>query len=97
MIIGVPFGADAQAAARALLDAATDLVEGDDWREDVLEPPVVQAGQDLGDGVDIRVCAHVDPDGRRSLERALRVRLVEALGEAGVAIPNAAVDVLVKD
>ena len=97
VIIPVSYGADVQAATRTLLDAATDLVEDDDWSDDVLEPPVIQAGQDLGDGVDIRVCVHVDPERRRPLERALRVRFVKALNEAGVAIPNAALDVWMRD
>ena len=62
VIIPVSYGEEVRAATRTLLDAATDLVDDDDWSEDVLEPPVVQAGQDLGDGVDIRVCVHVEPE-----------------------------------
>jgi len=95
--VGIPFGQDAVAAAGVLLDAAADLADSEDWSAHVLEAPVVQAGQDLGNGVDMRVCVHVDPERRRALERALRVRLVEALGEAGIRMPNAAFDVFVKE
>ncbi len=95
--VGVAFDQDASAAAKVLLDAANDLVESDDWNDHVLEAPVAQAGQDLGDGVDIRICVHVDAEQRRSLERALRVHFVEALGEAGIAMPNAVLDVFVKE
>lgn len=95
--VGIPFGQDAVAAAGVLLDAAADLADSEDWSAHVLEAPVVQAGQDLGNGVDMRVCVHVDPERRRALERALRVRLVEALGEAGIRMPNAVLDVFVKE
>lgn len=96
VIITIAYGEDAHAATSVLLDAATDLAESDDWSGDVLEAPVVQAGQELGDGVDVRVCVHVEPDKRRSLERSLRVRLVEALDEAGIEMPNAAMDIYMK-
>ena len=96
VIIGIAFGEDTHAAARVLLDAATDLAESDDWSASVLKAPVVQAGQELGDGVDIRVYIHVEPNKRRSLERAMRVRLVEAIDEAGIEMPNAAMDIFMK-
>ena len=96
VIITIAFGEDAHAATSVLLDAATDLAESDDWSGDVLKTPVVQAGEELGDGVDVRVLVHVEPDKRRSLERALRVRLVEALDEAGIEMPNAAMDIFVR-
>lgn len=97
VIIGIAYGEDAHVATRVLLDAATDLAESDDWSGAVLQAPVVQAGQDLGDGVDVRVYIHVEPGKRRSLERALRVRLVEALDEAGIEMPNAAMDIFMKE
>jgi len=96
VIIGIAYGEDARTATGVLLDAATDLTESDDWSGDVLQAPVVQAGQELGDGVDIRVCVHIEPSKRRSLERALRVRLVEALDEAGIEMPNPAMDIFMK-
>ena len=96
VIITIAFGEDAHAATSVLLDAVTDLAESDAWSSAVLEAPVVQAGQELGDGVDIRVYVHVEPAKRRSLERSLRVCLVEALDEAGIEMPNAALDVFMK-
>ena len=59
----------------------------------VLEAPIAQAGQALADGIDGRVCVHVEPDRRRALERALRVRLASALDDAEIEMPNAALDV----
>jgi small-conductance mechanosensitive channel len=95
--VGIAFGQDTQAATSVILDAATDLAESDDWEDDVLEAPVAQAGQDLGDGVDIRVCVHVDPEQRRPLERALRVYLVDAISDAGIEMSNPALNVFVKE
>jgi len=96
VIVTIAYGEDVHAASRVLLDAATDVAESDEWSDVVVQAPTVQAGQDLGDGVDLRVCTRIEPDKRRALERALRVRLVGALDEAGIVIPNAALDVFVK-
>ena len=96
VIIGIAYGEDAHAATSVLLDAATDLVESADWSSDVLEAPVVQAGQELGNGIDVRVSVHVEPERRRSLERALRVHLVKALDEAGIEMPTAAMNIFMK-
>jgi small conductance mechanosensitive channel len=95
VVIGIAFEEDARVATQVLSDAATELAGSDEWSGVVVQAPIVQAGQELGDGVDVRVCVRVEPDKRRPFERALRVRLVEALNEAGIKMPNAALDVFV--
>lgn len=96
VLITVAYGEDMSRASRVLRDAAAELCASTEWRDDVLEDPTVQAGQDLGDGVDVRVCVHVRPTSRRSIERALRVELVAALRREGIEMPNSAFDVYMR-
>ena len=96
VIIGVSYSTDLRHAVSVLDRAAQDLADSDDWREDVVEAPSVQAVQELGaDAVDLRVLLKVSPERRRAAERALRLHCKEALDRAGVEMPNRQVDVRV--
>lgn len=97
VVLTVAFDEDARRAGEVLLDAAEDLAGSAEWRDVVVQAPVMQPGQMLGDGVDIRICTRVQPDQRRPLERALRVRLVEALDTARIRMPNKAFDLFVAE
>ncbi|MDX2381001.1 MAG: mechanosensitive ion channel family protein [Acidimicrobiia bacterium] len=97
VIMGVSYSTDLDDAVRVLDEAATALTETDEWSERVVEPPSVQAVQELGEAVDIRVLVWVESEHRRALERALRLHCKLALDNAGIEIPNPGIDIFLRD
>jgi small conductance mechanosensitive channel len=86
--VDVAYDCDLGAARQVILDAATALVESDEWSEVVLDPPQLLGVEALGaDGITIRLTIKVEPGVQWGLQRALRETLKAALDDAGIEIP----------
>ena len=77
---------DADRAERAVAQAATSLGEDPAWADALLDPPRVTGIEKIGGGsVTLRTIARVDPYRRDDVARDLRLRIKQALDEAGIA------------
>ncbi len=87
--IEVPYECDLRKAMEVILTAGQKMWEDPDWGGDELsEPPEVKGVQKLGEsGVFIRVRAKTNPSVQWRTERELRLRIKEALDEAGIGMP----------
>ena len=96
--MGVSYDTDLRQASDVIQTAARSLAEEDEWKDHILEAPAVRGVESLDDdAVMLRVDTHLAPEQRRGFERALRQRLVEALDEADMEMPNRQVDVWMRD
>ncbi|MFQ5558760.1 MAG: mechanosensitive ion channel family protein [Acidimicrobiales bacterium] len=87
--IEVAYDADLRLAQGVIQRVADELWEDAEWGGDeVMERPEVWGVQNLGaSGVAIRLVVKTEPSQQWSVERELRLRLKEALDEAGIEIP----------
>jgi small conductance mechanosensitive channel len=86
--IAVAPGADLEAAARVIGEAAEAVWELDEAKPDVLEHPEVLGLEYLGpDAATIRVQGKTRPGAQFRVSRLLRVRIAEALAAAGIDLP----------
>jgi small-conductance mechanosensitive channel len=87
--VDVAYEADTRLAQGVIQRVATELWEDPKWGEEtVMEPPEVWGVQSLGgDAVQIRLVVKTKPSSQWEVERELRLRIKEALDEAGIEIP----------
>ena len=86
--VDVAYDCDLAAARQVIIDCATELVEGDEWTDVIIDPPQLLGVEALGaDGITIRVTIKVEPGAQWALQRALREALKAALDGAGIEIP----------
>jgi small conductance mechanosensitive channel len=77
---------DAERAERAVNQAAAALGEDPAWADALLDPPRVTGIEKIAGGaVTLRTIARVDPYRRDDVARDLRLRIKQALDEAGIA------------
>ena len=77
---------DAERAERAVTQAAAALGKDPVWADALLDPPRVTGIEKIGGGaVTLRTIARVDPYRRDDVARDLRLRIKQALDEAGIA------------
>ena len=92
--IGVAYSADLREAMAVMEQAAKDLATEAEWSDHIEQAPTIQGVHEFGaDDVRIRVIVWVAAGFRRPFERALRLRLKEALDGAGIEMPNRQLDV----
>jgi small-conductance mechanosensitive channel len=90
-VLDVPVAptADLERAADVIARAAEAVWASDDARPDVLEAPEVLGIEYLGpDAATIRVQGKTRPGAQWRVSRLLRVRIAEALAEAGIDLPT---------
>lgn len=86
--VGVSYGTDIDEAAAAILGAARNLAEDEEFAENFLEEPKILGVQNLGaDSVDIRVVIKTRPGVQWAMARELRRRIKYALDDAHIEIP----------
>lgn len=87
--IEVAYDADLRFAEGIIQRVANDMWDDPEWGGDeLLEKPEVWGVQNLGaDGVAIRLVVKTQPSTQWEVERELRLRIKEALDEAGIEIP----------
>ncbi len=87
--IEVPYECDLREAMEVILSAGEEMWNDPEWGGDELsEPPEVKGVQKLGEsGVFIRVRAKTNPSVQWRTERELRLRIKEALDQAGIGMP----------
>lgn len=92
--VGVSYDTDLRQAFAVLRHAAEELIAEERWQQAGVEPVAEPFAAELGDhAIEIEIRTFIEPQQRRPLERALRVRLVEAAREAGIELPNLQLDV----
>ena len=86
----VAYESDVRQAEQVIKEVA-DAMWGDDaWRGELLEEPEVWGVERVGPGgVDIRLVVKTQPASQFRVMRELRIRLKEALDEAGIQAPAA--------
>ena len=86
--IAVAPTADLDRAATVIAEAATKVWQADEAADDVLDLPEVLGVDYLGpDAAVIRIQGKTRPGAQWRVSRLLRVRIAEALGEAGIELP----------
>lgn len=87
--IEVGYGTDLRQAEGVIQRVADELWNDHDFTAgDILDPPEVWGVQNLGaDGIAIRLVVKTDPAEQWVIARELRLRIKEALDEAGIEIP----------
>jgi small-conductance mechanosensitive channel len=87
--VDVAYEADIRLAQGVIQRVATELFEDPEWSDHVgIEPPEVLGVQNLGaDSVQIRLVVKTKPSSQWTVERELRLRIKEALDEAGIEMP----------
>jgi small-conductance mechanosensitive channel len=85
--VDMPIGfADVAVATRALKEAADQMADDPDWREQMLDrPSVLGVEQMTVDGAVLRTIVKATPSTQIAVTRELKNRLTAALAEAGVA------------
>ena len=95
--VGVAYDADLRAAASTFHQATEDMASEPRWQaagaEDVREPFVASLGDHA---IFLELRLFIEATERRAFERALRERLVEVAGDAGIELPNNQLDVWVR-
>ncbi|MCH7788513.1 MAG: mechanosensitive ion channel family protein [Acidobacteria bacterium] len=89
--VGVAYETDIRLAQGVIQRVGTELWEDPEWGDGVvMEPPEVLGVQNLGgDAVQIRLIVKTRPSSQWTVERELRLRIKEALDEAGIEMPFA--------
>lgn len=97
--VEVSYGTDIAFAQGVIQRVADELWDDDDWGGDeVMERPEVWGVQSLGaSSVAIRLVVKTEPSQQWAVERELRLRLKNALDEAGIEIPFPQQTVWVRD
>ena len=87
--VEVAYDCDLRFAEGVIQQVANDMFADPEWGGDeIMEAPEVWGVQNLGaDGVAIRLVVKTKPSTQWAVERELRLRLKEALDEAGIEIP----------
>jgi small-conductance mechanosensitive channel len=86
--VTVAYDADIRRASEVIKHVADEMVEDDKWKHDILEPPEVWGVEHVRDGaVVIRLVLKMRPGAQFKLMRELRLRIKEALEQAGIAVP----------
>ena len=87
--VEVAYGADLRYAQGVIQRVADEMWEDPDWGGDeLMERPEVWGIQNLGaSGIAIRLVVKTEPSMQWSVEREIRLRVKEALDEAGIEIP----------
>ncbi|MYF26541.1 MAG: mechanosensitive ion channel family protein [Acidimicrobiia bacterium] len=87
--VEVPYSCDLRQAMEVIKAAGEEMWEDPQWGgEELSEPPEVKGVQSLGEsGILIRVRAKTRPSVQWRTERELRLRIKEALEEAGISMP----------
>lgn len=87
--VEVAYDVDLRHAQGVIQKVADDMWEDPDWGGDeLMERPEVWGVQDLGaSGIAIRLVVKTEPSMQWAVERELRLRVKEALDQAGIEIP----------
>lgn len=87
--IEVSYDTDLRMAMGVVQRAADEMWEDPEWGGDeLMDPPEMRGVQSLGaSGVALRLVVKTEPSQQWAVERELRLRLKEALDEAGIEIP----------
>ena len=86
--IGISYEADLRQAQRVIKETADEMWQDHEWADRLQEEPEVLGVQELGaDAVAIRLRIRTDPGAQPDVERELRMRMKEALDEAGIEMP----------
>jgi small conductance mechanosensitive channel len=86
--VAVAYGTDVRAATEVIRSVGAALRDDQGWADKVLEDAEVLGVEALGaDGVTIRVTVKTQPGQQWAVNRELRLRLREALDEAGIDAP----------
>ena len=87
----VPYSSDVARVREVIQEAATAMWEEPVWREVILERPEIWGVQDLSlDSIVLRVTARTSPMRQWAAAREMRERLMSALMDAGLVVPDAA-------
>ncbi|MEY2421370.1 MAG: moderate conductance mechanosensitive channel [Acidimicrobiaceae bacterium] len=86
--VTVAYDADIRRASEVIKQVADEMAEAEEWKHDILEPPEVWGVEHIRDGaVVIRLVLKMRPGAQFKLMRELRLRIKEALEQAGIATP----------
>lgn len=86
--VTVAYDADIRRASEVIKQVADEMAEDDAWKDDILEEPEVWGVEHVRDGaVVIRLVLKMRPGAQFKLMRELRLRIKEALEQAGIAVP----------
>ena len=87
--VEVSYDTDLRMAMGVVQRAADEMWEDPEWGGDeLMDPPEVRGIQSLGaSGIALRLMVKTEPSQQWAVERELRLRLKEALDEAGIEIP----------
>jgi small-conductance mechanosensitive channel len=86
--VAVAYGTDMRRATTIIEDVAAGLRDEPDWARLIQEDPEVLGVEALGaDGVNIRLIVQTEPGEQFKVMRELRMRLREAMDEAGIEAP----------
>ena len=87
--VDVAYMADLRLAEGVIQRVANDMWDDPQWGGDeIMDQPEVWGIQNLGaDGVSIRLVVKTEPASQWAVERELRLRIKEALDDAGIEIP----------
>ena len=86
--VAVAYGTDVRAATDVIQRTAHQLRDEPDWGRLLQEDPQVLGVEALGpDGMSIRLSVQTEPGEQFAVMRELRLRLREALDEAGIELP----------
>jgi small conductance mechanosensitive channel len=86
--VAVAYGTDVRAATDVIQRTAHQLRDDPDWGRLLQEDPQVLGVEALGpDGMSIRLSVQTEPGEQFAVMRELRLRLREALDEAGIELP----------
>jgi small conductance mechanosensitive channel len=86
--VTVAYDADIRRASEIIKQVADEMAEDEEWKDDILEPPEVWGVEHIREGaVVIRLVLKMRPGAQFKLMRELRLRIKEALEQAGIAVP----------
>jgi small conductance mechanosensitive channel len=85
----IPYDAEADKAAAAILDEANQLAEDAAWKDAILDPPEMWGVQAMDkDGVTLRLVVKTAPRQQFTVARELRTRITQRLRRDGINAPG---------